>query len=329
MWHNSVIGSSSEFLNSIDLAFKIAKINCDVLIQGETGTGKEVIARLVHYQSNREEYPFVPINCGAFSDDLLLSELFGHSKGAFTGATSDRVGLIEEAENGTLFLDEIDSLSGKAQVALLRYLQDREIRPQGSNTLKVCDTRVVAASNASLQELVAKGKFRKDLLFRLDVLHIDLPPLRKRGDDVHLLTQYFMLKVAKQYGSAPKLFSSNMMKTLAAYEWPGNIRQLQNIITRLFLLSDNRIIRINSASKLAGVDWSKYLAQPGKNIIESGMQKEKRRVIDAFELSYLKDVLSATRGNVSKAARISKKERSSFIRLMHKHQLNKEDFVFG
>ncbi len=327
LWHNAIIGNSIEFQSTIDLASRIAQIDCDVLIQGETGTGKEVIARLIHYQSEREEYPFVPINCGAFSDELLLSELFGHTKGAFTGATADRVGLIEQAENGTLFLDEIDSLSGKAQVALLRYLQDREVRPQGSNTLKVCDTRVVAASNKCLKKLVSEGKFREDLLFRLDVLHIDLPPLRERGNDIHLLTQYFMRKIAKQYNSQPKAFSPNMIKTMGAYEWPGNIRQLQNIVTRLFLLSDDFVIRVAGASKLAGVDWGKYLTPSDTRALESGMQKEKRRVVEAFELSYLREVLSATRGNVSKAAKISKKERRSFIRLMQKYQLNREDFV--
>jgi DNA-binding NtrC family response regulator len=324
---SNMIGNSPAFTRMISLARRIAKIDCDVLIQGETGTGKELIARSIHYQSDRQDHPFVPINCGAFSDELLLSELFGHTKGAFTGAGSDRVGLIEQAENGTLFLDEIDSLSGKAQVALLRYLQDREVRPQGSNNVKACNTRVLAASNKPLQALVLEEKFREDLLFRLDVLHIDLPPLRERGDDIHLLVQYFINKAVEEYHHSPKIFSPNMIHRMAEYEWPGNIRQLQNIIYRVFLLSDQFVIRTDLAAKLAGVDWKKYSSGDRAQKTSTGMRREKQRMIESFETSYLKSVLSETAGNISQAARIAKKERRSFIRLMKKYNIERKDFT--
>lgn len=326
-WPGNMVGNSPEFMRMLDLAGKIAKIDCDVLIQGETGTGKELVARSIHYQSERMDYPFVPINCGAFSDELLLSELFGHAKGAFTGASSDRVGLIEQAENGTLFLDEIDSLSGKAQVALLRYLQDREIRPQGSNSLRKCNTRVLAASNKPLQELVERDKFREDLLFRLDVLHIDLPPLRNRGNDIHLLVQYFIRQAASEYNHQRRVFSPNMVLTLSEYNWPGNIRQLQNIVYRLCLLSDQFIIRTEFAAQLAGVNWRDYLPLAKKRAAKKGMQKEKQRVIELFERTYLKEVLSETSGNISQAARIARKERRSFIRLMKKYNIQRDDFI--
>ncbi|MEM7358208.1 MAG: sigma-54 dependent transcriptional regulator [Pseudomonadota bacterium] len=326
-WPGNMIGSSPEFTRMLKLAGKIAKIDCDVLIQGETGTGKELVARSIHYQSDRMDYPFVPINCGAFSDELLLSELFGHTKGAFTGANTSRVGLIEQAENGTLFLDEIDSLSGKAQVALLRYLQDREIRPQGSNDLRKCDTRVLAASNKPLQELVESNQFREDLLFRLDVLHIDLPPLRNRGNDIHLLVQYFICQAAQEFNHKRHVFSPNMVQTMTGYGWPGNIRQLQNIVYRLCLLSDQFVIRTDYAEKLAGVNWRDYLPTSKKPTMSDGMQKEKQRVIEGFETNYLKNVLSQTSGNISKAARIAQKERRSFIRLMKKYGIQRDEFL--
>lgn len=329
LWLNSIIGNSMAFNGTMKLAMKIAKIDCDVLIQGETGTGKELIARLIHYESERRDHPFVPINCGAFSDELLLSELFGHTKGAYTGAVSNRVGLIEQAENGTLFLDEIDSLSSKAQVALLRYLQDREIRPQGGNTLKKTNIRVVAASNKSLQDLVERNEFRDDLLFRLDVLHIDLPPLRERDGDIHLLSQFFMRKAAKEYNLQAKVFSPNMIRAMSAYKWPGNIRQLQNIVTRLCLLSEQFVIRLSPASTLAGVDWSAYLVKETHLSAPLGMQQEKRQVVEAFESSYLKRVLALSAGNVSRAAKIARKERRSFMRLMQKYQLDRRDFEAG
>ncbi|MBX2849113.1 MAG: sigma-54 dependent transcriptional regulator [Acidiferrobacterales bacterium] len=326
-WSGNMVGNSPEFKRMLKLLTKIAKIDCDVLIQGETGTGKELVARSIHYQSNRQDYPFVPVNCGAFNDDLLLSELFGHTKGAFTGANSNRMGLIEQAQNGTLFLDEVDSLSSKAQVAILRYLQDREIRPQGGNDLHKCDTRVLAASNKSLEKLVQQGDFREDLFFRLDVLHIDLPPLRNRGDDIHLLAQRFINQISNKYNRAPLVFSPNMVAILAEYQWPGNIRQLQNIVYRLCLLSDQFVIRTDFAAKLAGVDWKNYLPKNGRKKNPASMKEEKRRVIELFESDYLKEVLSETAGNISQAARIAKKERSSFIRLMKKYKIERSDFI--
>lgn len=323
----NMIGKSPAFKGMLKLVAKISQIDCDVLIQGETGTGKELVARSIHYQSERQDYPFVPVNCGAFNDDLLLSELFGHTKGAFTGASSDRIGLIEQAEDGTLFLDEVDSLSNKAQVALLRYLQDREVRPQGGNDMRKCDTRVLAASNKSLMELVKQGRFREDLLFRLDVLRVDLPPLRERGDDIHLLSQHFINQTLNEYNLQPKVFSPNMILILTEYNWPGNIRQLQNIIYRLCLLSDQFIIRTDFAAKLAGVNWRNYLPNTRQPKNTGSMKEEKKRVIELFESTYLRELLSKTAGNISQAARIAKKERSSFIRLMKKHKIERKDFI--
>lgn len=320
-------GRSQVYVSTIETIEQFAGTDESILIYGETGTGKELTARSIHYLSKRKQHPFIPLNCGAFNDDLMLSELFGYEKGAFTGATKAKPGLLEVANKGTVFLDEVDSLSGKAQVALLRYLQDNEVRPVGSSEVKTVDVRVVAASNQNIKQLVKQGKFREDLMFRLDVLGITLPPLRERDEDIQLLAQYFLAQISAEYNNHKKVFSCELIEEMQTYDWPGNIRELENFIKRAYLLTKGRIIsnaNLFENSRTQRNPKSKSLIPA---IFNKSFSDEKQRLVNQFERDYLHYVLKETRGNISKAANIARKERRSFCRLMQKHGLSKEQYI--
>ncbi len=255
---HSLVGSSPVFRQAIELAERVAPTTSTVLLTGETGTGKEVFARHIHNTSARKDYPFIPVNCAAIPEELIESELFGHERGAFTGADKMRRGLIEDAHGGTLMLDEIGEVSPRIQTKLLRFLQDRLITRVGGNKVIEVDVRIIAATNADLQKAVAEKKFRQDLLYRLNVFHINLPPLRERQNDISQLADHFLKFYAQRHHKHIERFSPEALNMLENYDWPGNIRELQNTIERATLLCDTPILQ----PKHLQVFWTGMEDQP-------------------------------------------------------------------
>ena len=303
-----IIGDSPVFLNELERVPRFARCDATVLISGESGTGKEIFARAIHYLSLRADKPFVPVNCGALPENLVESEIFGHKRGAFTGAATDQPGLIHEAEGGTLFLDEIDGLSRAAQVKLLRFLQDGEYRAVGSQQIAHADIRVVAATNADLGQIVREGKFREDLFYRVNVLALALPALRERRGDILLLTHHFL---EKQAAAAPKNLSLAALQRLLIHSWPGNVRELENVLLRATILADHATIEASDLELPADdstADWQSF-------------QAIKARVVSRFEHDFLETTLRAHEGNISRAARAVKKNRRAFWELLRKHGL--------
>ena len=237
-----IVGKSKAFLSLIEEIRKVADSRSNVLLLGETGTGKELFARSIHYSSSRKDKPFIPINCSAIPDNLLESELFGYIKGAFTGAVGNKRGLFEEADGGTIFLDEIGDLSQHLQAKLLRVIDDREIRPLGGVQSKKVDIRLVTATNRDLVRAVSDGSFREDLFYRINVIRLELPPLRERKEDIMVLAQYFLEKYAHEIGKDVHQIDDAVRKILAEYPWPGNVRELQNIIERAVLITDGAVL---------------------------------------------------------------------------------------
>jgi formate hydrogenlyase transcriptional activator len=240
-----IVGSSEALRRVLRQITKVAPSDSTVLILGETGTGKELIARAIHKRSGRAERAFIAVNCAAIPPSLISSELFGHEKGAFTGATNQRLGRFEAANGGTVFLDEVGDLPPDVQIALLRVLQEREIERVGSNKPIPIDVRVLAATHRDLNTLVAEGRFREDLLYRLNVVPIDVPPLRERAADIPLLVEYFIDRIGKKAGKKFRTIDKKSLRLLQAYDWPGNIRELQNIIERAVILCEGNIFSMD------------------------------------------------------------------------------------
>jgi transcriptional regulator with PAS, ATPase and Fis domain len=238
---SEIIGTSESLQQVFRLVEKVAATNTNILVYGESGTGKELIARAIHHNSPRSSRPFVAINCGALPETLLESELFGHTKGAFTGATAARPGLFRSAEGGTIFLDEIGEISQALQVRLLRAVQEHEVTPVGSSAPARFDARIICATNRDLEREVTEGRFREDLFYRLNVIEIHLPPLRERRADIPLLARHFVKRTAREQGQDEKSFEPPAMTALINYNWPGNVRELQNAIERAFTLSGERV----------------------------------------------------------------------------------------
>jgi DNA-binding NtrC family response regulator len=311
-----LIGRSPAFLAATGKILTVAKSDISVLITGETGTGKEVVGRAVHYLSPRAGKPFVPVNCGAIPIELLENELFGHERGAFTGASGSRNGLIQEAEKGTLFLDEIDCLPLLAQVKLLRFLQDREYRALGSTKAVKGDVRVLAATNANLEDAVTAGTLRRDLYYRLNVVPIVLPPLRERGQDILLLAHHFLAEYAARLNSYVAEISPEAQRKLLLYSWPGNVRELQHVIERSVVLCTERTIQASD------------IAFPGENdqLGQLSFQEMKTKVISQFETTYIQNLLTAYQGNISQAAQAAQKERRTFWGLVRKHNIDVTKF---
>jgi DNA-binding NtrC family response regulator len=300
---------------------KIARSDAPVLIQGETGAGKELAARAIWSRSARRAGPFVPLNCGAIPDGLIETELFGHEAGAFTDARFARDGVVAQAEHGTLLLDEINTLSPRAQVTLLRFLQDFRYRRVGTSTERVADVRIIAASNEPLHKMVKAGRFRPDLLYRLNVIELTIPPLRSRQDDIERLAGHFIEVFCRKYGLPPKRLHPEASAWLRQQQWPGNVRELENWVHREVLTAEGDEIRA--------------VAPPKPSI--NGMTLEhaeaplpyraaKARALAEFESSYLSRALAAARGNVSVAARMAGKERRSFGKLLKKHGIDRSRF---
>jgi DNA-binding NtrC family response regulator len=305
-----LVGRCPAYRELIGSMSVIAASVAPVLIEGETGSGKEVAARLIHYGGPRRAGPFVPINCGALPDTLLESELFGVERGAYTDAHRSRRGLVAEASGGTLFLDEIDALSARAQVALLRFLQDHSFRPVGQAQERRADVRILAATNQSLDGLVEQGCFRADLMYRLKILHLRLPPLRERVDDIPLLARDVVQRLAKRYAAPIKEIDAQALAWMKTYAWPGNVRELENWIHRRFLMSTGDCIK--------GADQSPTPVEtPGVHL--PPFREAKEAAVKAFEREYLVRVLHEAGGNVSRAARLAGKERRAFGKLLVKH----------
>ncbi len=311
-----IVGENPGFLAEIQKIPLVAKSDATVLITGETGTGKEVCARAIHYLSPRTDKPFIPVNCGAIPTELLENELFGHKPGAFTSATSSQPGLIQEAAGGTLFLDEIDCLSAPAQIKLLRFLQEKEYRPLGSPKVCKADVRVVAAANIKLEEAIKTEKFRQDLYYRLNIIHLILPSLRERRDDIPLLARHFLFKYADEYDKQVTEFSPAALQLLLLFNWPGNVRELEHVIERAVVLSDQMVIREEDI----------VLPSPETSGHHESFQEAKARVITQFETVYIRGLLLAHHGNITKAAQTAKKNRRAFWQLIRKHHINPESY---
>ncbi|MGR8932250.1 MAG: sigma 54-interacting transcriptional regulator [Gammaproteobacteria bacterium] len=322
----SLIGMSKEFQNVLAIIKKAAKCDAPVLIEGETGCGKEMAARAVHYLSGRKDYPFIPINCGAVPDHLIENELFGHAKGAYTDAKQSYSGAIEQADRGTLFLDEIEALSSKGQVTLLRFIEDKMLKPLGAQNSRRVDVRIVVASNASLTELVERNQFRKDLLYRLNLLYIYLPPLRNRTTDIPHLAAHFMDKYRQLYEHPDKQILPETMRWMNAYHWPGNVRELENFIHRSFLLSEDDHIEAKEPSltcaKVQAFSRRKLIDRRLNFEFDASFSDAKNNVISHFEKQYLSWLISKTNGNVTLAADAAKKERRAMGKLLKKHDIN-------
>ncbi len=269
---------------------KAAQSEATVLVTGESGSGKELVARAIHYSGSRSQAPFVPVNCGAIPETLMESELFGHVKGAFTGATTSRAGFFQTADGGTIFLDEIAEMSPDMQVRLLRVLQDKAVYMVGSRQPRDVAVRIVAASNKDLPQLVAKGRFREDLYFRLNVLQIHLPPLRERGEDILLLAGHFAEKCARELGRPTPEMSAEVLKSLAHYGWPGNVRELENVVQRLVVMCEGD--RIDTPDLPPAM---RFQANAGERVL---------RTLAEVEQEHVQRVLAAVGGNKTRAAEI-------------------------
>jgi two-component system response regulator GlrR len=319
----NLLGESPAWKKVCDLVQRIAANEAPTLVEGETGTGKELVARAIHYLGARRNFPFIPINCGALPDNLIESEFFGHEKGAFTDARERRGGLVAEAQAGTLFLDEVEAMSARAQVVLLRFLQDQTYLSVGGRAVITGDVRVVTASNADLVELVARGRFRRDLLFRLRVMHVRLPALRERVGDVPLLANKFLERFCASYGRKPVRLSAPSLASLEAYDWPGNVRELENLLLRELLLNDDESDELHITD--AHCDAStRTPSTPPRFPVE--FRCEKARIVAEFEKTYLRELFCFTRGNLSLAARVSRKDRASLKRLAKKHGIRTSAF---
>jgi len=287
---HGLIGESKEMHQVYRAITKSAASSATVLVTGESGTGKELVARAIHYSSARSASPFVPVNCGGIPEGLLESELFGHIKGAFTGATESRAGFFHAADGGTIFLDEVSETSPSMQVKLLRALQDREICMIGSDRPRKVDVRILAATNKDLAALVEKGTFREDLFYRLHVITIAIPPLRDRDDDVLLLARHFALKFATELGKSPAVFSDGALQVLTNYDWPGNVRELENVIQRLVVMTDGGFIE---APDLPSLMRFSALRKTGLS-----------RTLAEVAAEHVGNVLASVDGNKTRAAEI-------------------------
>jgi two-component system response regulator GlrR len=311
-WRSEIITRSQSMEQLLQEVQRVAQGDASLFIHGESGTGKELIARAVHRVGPRCNKAFVAVNCSAIPAELLESELFGHVRGAFSGAVSAREGLFQTAHGGTLFLDEIGDMPPLFQVKLLRALQEQRVRPVGANQDIVVDVRVISASHHDLDALVADGSFRQDLYYRLNVVTLTLPPLSDRREDIPLLANHFLTQLAPRYGDRVKGFSAESLDALVQYDWPGNVRQLQNVIEQLTALSTTPIIPVKQVEK----------ALKEKCALVPGFQEAREQ----FEREYLMELLRRVSGNVSQAAKLAKRNRTEFYKLLKRHHLEPSRF---
>ena len=296
----------------LEQAKLVADSGATVLIQSESGTGKELLARAIHKASSRHDGPFNAVNCSAIHDNLLESELFGHVKGAFTGATNDYKGLLQAADGGTLFLDEVGDMPLGVQAKLLRALEEREVRPVGSVRSMPFDVRIIAATNRDLEAAVEQGEFREDLYYRLKVISLELPPLRERREDIPMLANAFLEEFARINNRNARRFSREAMDVLVSADFPGNVRQLRNVVQQVVALSAAHVIPADLVKRAIKGDSGDLLS----------LAEEKER----FERNYLIRVMKISNGNVSHAARLAKRNRTEFYKLLGRYELNPQEF---
>lgn len=310
-----LIGRSPNFEALLRSARMVASTDVTVLLTGETGTGKEVLAHALQQHSPRADKSFITLNCAALPESLAESELFGHRKGAFTGAVVNQLGRLQAADGGTLFLDEVDSLPLALQAKLLRFLESGEIQPVGDTRSERVDVRIIAATNCDLNEKIAKGEFRKDLYYRLNVVPLEIPPLRERGGDVHALLQHFMAQFAREHDIQPCQLGKTAMQALSAYAWPGNVRELRNLCERLSILLQGRIIeKDNLPLDIVGAAAAP-VHKPVFTLPDFGIQ------LDQLEIDLIKQALLRTRGNRSQSARLLGISRDTLLYRMQKHSI--------
>ena len=320
---DDLIGQSPAMREVYSIVDRIATSSVDVLVTGETGTGKELVARAIHARSRRSAGPFVPVDCGAIPDALMESELFGHERGAFTGADARRMGLVELADGGTLLLDEIGELPLPLQAKLLRVLQERRVRRVGARQETAVDVRVIAATSRAIDEMVAAGGFRRDLYYRVNVVRIDMPPLRVRGDDIGLLAELFANRAAHEMGRGVGGLSTDVYQVLRTYDWPGNVRELQNVVRRAIAMT---------RSPMAGVDDlpDEIVAAAGRSAGTgpgaTGFFAQRAEHTSRFEKHYLGELLARHQGDVSAAAREARLPRGTLYRIMKGHGLDAAAF---
>lgn len=312
LWRKNIISRSTKMAALLNQTKQVAKSDFSILIHSQSGTGKELLANAIHKASHRHSKKFTAINCAAIPEQLLESELFGHTKGAFTGAERNHIGLFEATDGGTLFLDEIGDMPMNFQVKLLRALQEKEVRPVGSTQSVKVDVRIIAATHKNLQQAIIDKTFREDLYYRLNVVELELPPLSERREDIPLLIQHFLNNVLEKIDTDIKGFSQEAMELLISAPWPGNIRQLQNIVEQSVALSTEPLISETLVKN----------ALRDKTTILPSFQQAK----DKFERDYLAKLLQITAGNVSKAAKIAQRNRTEFYKLLNRHHLTAEAF---
>ncbi len=302
-----LIGKSSVMRRVFEAVEKVANSPATVLLTGESGTGKELVARAIHYTSSRNAASFVPINCGGIPESLLESELFGHVKGAFTGASETRAGFFQTADGGTIFLDEISETSLNMQVKLLRVLQDKQVCMVGDNKSRQVDVRIISATNKNLDALIKKNLFRHDLFFRISVITINIPPLRERGDDILLLARHFVRKFGLEMGGKDLQFSDEALNIMQNYDWPGNVRELENVIQRMVIMADGNIINVPDLPS-----FMRYTARTG-----GGMN----RTLSEVEGEHIRNVLASVDNNKSRAAAMLGIDRKTLRAKMNKYRI--------
>jgi two-component system response regulator GlrR len=309
---DNIIGKSEKMRKVFEQVSLAATTDSNVYIEGKSGTGKELIAKTLHVASNRKDHPFVAINCAAIPENLMESELFGHEKGAFTGAHVSKKGLFSEAGFGTFFLDEISEMPLSMQVKMLRVLEEKEFYPVGGRQTVTVDARIIAASNKNLEQEIENGNFREDLFYRIHVIPIKLPPLNERKEDIPALSRHFLQKYSKKMGKEIEAFSTAAMQKLIAYPWPGNIRELENTIECAMAMTKRNII-------------TEDLILQAHNVNPEGL-KPLKDAKENFEKNYLIKLFELTRGNVSQAAKLAGKYRADVYELIKKYNLKLTDF---
>jgi DNA-binding NtrC family response regulator len=316
-----ILGRSAPMQRVFEAIKRVAATDFDVLIIGETGTGKEMVARAIHQHSRRKCGPFVPVDCGAIPEELMEREFFGHERGAFTGAQSRGLGLLEFSNQGTFFLDELTQLPCRLQAKLLRVLQERRVRRVGGTREIPLDFRIMAASSLDLEGQVRKGTFRSDLFHRINVTRIELPPLRQRIEDLPLLAGAFLARYTGEMEREPVELNPEALEVLAAYPWPGNVRELQNLMKRILTMASGSLISVEDLPEEIVARAGGASAKTGK-----GFFAHRECRLNAFEKDYLKNLLDACHGDVTCAAREAQLPRGTLYRLMKKHELDAAEF---
>lgn len=311
-WRADILTRSSTMESLLGQAKLVANTDASVFIQGESGSGKELLARAIHRYSARSAKPFVAINCGAIPENLLESELFGHSKGAFTGAITNHVGLFQSAEGGTLFLDEIGDMPQALQVKVLRALQERMIRPVGSTANIQINLRLISATHRNLVNEMKEGRFREDLFYRINVVSLDIPSLANRREDISLLANHFLQVFSQKYKKKLHSFAPDALEILITAPWPGNVRQLQNIVEQTVVLATTQVIPVNLVQKA--------LQESSNSVIPLNVARQQ------FEFNYLINILKTTEGNVTQAAKLAQRNRTEFYRLLDRHNIQASIF---